>query len=279
MVPITTDTILLPDNYPAHARIWRPVETHGAVLCFHGIQSHGGWYETSGSQLAAAGFAVVMPDRRGSGANPPPRGHFASLDECIADAHCLLNETRRLTRVDRVHLVGISWGGKQAVLLAQEQPRDVASLTLIGPGLFPRVDLTTAEKLGVALALVNDRTKLFDIPLNDAGFFTANPRQIRYVEQDALKLLQVSASFLLTSRRLDKHIRRFARSEWRGPVHLMLAGQDRIIDNHRTREWFEELPSHDKTLTQYSDAHHTLEFESNPEPFFRDLTEWLVRRR
>jgi len=235
----------------------------GAVLYFHGIQSHGGWYESSGSRLAERGLTVLMPDRRGSGLNGPPRGHFDSIGQCETDTRYLLDEMLRETGSASAHVIGVSWGAKQAVLLAQQVPERVRSLTLVGPGLFPRVDLTTTEKFRVAMAMVNDRERLFEIPLNDARLFTANPAKIEYVAGDPHKLIEVSASFLLTSRRLDKRLRGFAQSPYRGPVHVLLAGQDKIIDNDRTRAWFDALPSPDRRLTVYPDAHHTLEFEAD----------------
>ncbi len=270
------EVLTLTDGYRAHARWWRPDAPAGAVLYFHGIQSHGGWYEASGSQLADKKLAILMPDRRGSGLNAPPRGHFESIAQCEADTRHLLDGLLREVGCDAAHLVGVSWGAKQAVLLAQQVPGWVRSLTLVGPGLFPRVDLTTTEKFRVAMAMVNDRQRMFEIPLNDARLFTANPARIEYVANDPHKLLEVSASFLLTSRRLDKRLRGFAQAAYRGPVHVMLAGQDRIIDNDRTRAWFETLPSPDRRLTEYPEAHHTLEFEPDPPRFFDDLTTWIA---
>lgn len=272
------DTIDLPDSYPAGVRWWRPADARGAVLYFHGIQSHGGWYEQSGSRLAEAGLAVLMPDRRGSGRNGPPRGHFESIRQCTDDMHHLLDTLLSKTGVRAAHLVGVSWGGKQAVLLAQQAAEKVRSLTLIGPGLFPRIDLTMGEKFRAAMSMINDRARLFDIPLNDARCFTANPERIRYVEEDDLKLRQVSATFLLASRRIDRAIQRFGESAYRGPIHLFLAGRDRIIDNERTRCWFRELGSPDRRITEYPDSEHTIEFETDRELFFNDLVEWIVAR-
>ncbi len=266
------------DGRRLHARRWRPDSPTGAVLYFHGIQSHGGWYESSGSQLAAGGLAVLMPDRRGSGLNAAPRGHFESIGQCEADTRHQLDVLLEETGSASAHVIGVSWGAKQAVLLAQQVPERVRSLTLVGPGLFPRVDLTTTEKFRVAMAMVNDRERLFDIPLNDASLFTANPEKIEYVAGDPHKLLEVSASFLLTSRQLDKRLRGFAQSAYRGPIHVLLAGQDKIIDNDRTRAWFAGLPSSDRLLTEYPDAHHTLEFEADPSRFFEDLTGWIAER-
>ena len=272
------ETITLPDRSAASVRWWRPAGPRGAVLYFHGIQSHGGWYEQSGEHLAAAGLAVLMPDRRGSGLNPSPRGHFESADQCMADTRQVLDVLLEETGREAGHVVGVSWGGKQAVFLAQRCPGKVKSLTLIAPGLFPRVDLTRSEKFRVAMSMINDRERMFDIPLNDPSLFTSNAERARFVEEDALKLTQVSANFLLTSRKLDKEIRGFGRSPYRGPIHLFLAGRDRIIDNETTRRWLRELPSEDRRITEYPEAEHTLEFEVDPEPFFGDMVEWIVAR-
>lgn len=247
-------------------------------MCFHGIQSHGGWYESSGSALAESGLVVLMPDRRGSGLNGPPRGHFASVRQCFEDTHYLLDRVLSETGREAAHVVGISWGGRQAVLLARRRAEQVRTLTLVAPGLFPKVDLTMTEKFRVAMSMVNARERQFDIPLCDARLFTDNPERIRYVEEDDLKLGRVTAGFLLASRRLDREIRDLRDSTYRGPIHLILAGHDRIVDNERTRQWLRELPSEDRRITEYPDACHTLEFEPDAEEFFEDLRGWIVER-
>lgn len=272
------ESLELPDGHAVHVRGWRPPASRGAVLCFHGIQSHGGWYEGSAARLADAGLTVLLPDRRGSGLNGPPRGHFDSIRQCIDDTRGLLERLLAETGRDAAHLVGISWGGRQAVLAARRWPQRVRSLTLVAPGLFPRVDLTMTEKFRVAMSLVNARERCFDIPLCDARLFTANPERIRFVENDALKLSRVTAGFLLASRRLDREIRALPDSDWRGPVHLFLAGRDRIIDNEPTRRWLRTLPSEDRQITEYPDACHTIEFEPDPREFFEDLTRWIAER-
>jgi len=62
------------------------------------------------------------------------------------------------------------------------------------------------------------------------------------------------------------------------PVLLMLAGEDRIIDNGRTRRYLERFATADKTIIEYPEAHHTLEFEPDPTPVFADLTRWVLDR-
>lgn len=272
------ESLAYSDGYRASVRWWRPPSPRGAVLYFHGIQSHGGWYEASGSALAEAGLTVLMPDRRGSGLNRVQRGHADCAGRLVDDATECLDALREASGLESAHLVGVSWGGKLCAALAEKMPRRVASISLVAPGIFPRIDLTAAEKVRVGFSLVADRQRPFDIPLNDARLFTANPERIRFVEEDRLKLTQVSASFLLASRRLDRAAARLDRSEYRGPVHLMLAGQERIIDNDRTGDWLRGLPMEDRQITLYRAAHHTIEFEPDPTEFIHDLCFWIVER-
>lgn len=272
------ETLTYSDGYHAAVRWWRPPNPRGAVLYFHGIQSHGGWYETSGSRIAEAGLTVLMPDRRGSGLNRDSRGHSPSAMRSIDDAKECLDTLRDRSGHEAAHLVGVSWGGKLCVALASTVPERVRSITLVAPGLFPRVDLPMAEKFRVALSLIADREKLYDIPLSDPRMFTANPERVAYVESDPIKLTQVSASFLVGSRRLDRYTARFAQSGYRGAIHLMLAGQDRIIDSDRTGDWLRGLPNEDRQITLYREHHHTLEFEPDPSQFLSDLVNWIVER-
>lgn len=274
----TIESITLSDGYQAAARWLCPPDPRGAVLYFHGIQSHGGWYEQSAAHLAEQRLAVLMPDRRGSGKNQSQRGHVDSVDRCVQDGIDALLALQQRTGFSTVHLVGVSWGGRLAVALADAEPDRVRSISLVAPGLFPKIDISTGEKFRVALSMMNDRSRLFDIPLNEARLFTSNPRRIAFVDSDPLKLTQVSASFLLATRRLDRPIRHFAQSAWKGGLHLFLAGKDGIIENELTRQWFNALPPADKQLSEFADAEHTLEFEPDPDPFFRGLVDWIAAR-
>ena len=94
------------DGYPLHVRIWpAEAEPHGRVVVLHGVQSHGGWYHGLGRSLAAAGYTVSFPDRRGSGANALDRGH---------------TRTARRLNLDLAEWLRAVRGGRDAVLVSAE---------------------------------------------------------------------------------------------------------------------------------------------------------------
>src|SRR5436190_24333974 len=74
------------DRYECQYRHYAPAGPPRAdVVCLHGIQSHGGWYEHSCNRLRAAGFAVWFLDRRGSGLNHEARGDAPSFGRLVDD--------------------------------------------------------------------------------------------------------------------------------------------------------------------------------------------------
>ena len=269
------EPIELSDGYRVHARWWLPDSPIGAVLYLHGIESHGGWFEASASRLAATGFAVLLPDRRGSGANRRDRGHARSAGRLLADVaeHIALLESRVSGRA--VHLLGVRGGGKLAAAYAARGLGQIGSLTLIAPGLFPQVDLPTAEKLRVGLAAVFASRRQFAIPLEDPSLVTGNPERITFIGTDSLRLRSATGGLLLASWQLDRLARRLAGRRMDVPVHLFLAEHDRIIHNEPTRAFVRSLADADRVITEYRGASHTLEFEPDPEPFLADLLRWL----
>jgi alpha-beta hydrolase superfamily lysophospholipase len=275
--PFALGTFKASDGYELVYRAYPAKAPQRAqVVIIHGIQSHAGWYEGSCRALAQAGCSVSFLDRRGSGANQSQRGDSPGYRRLVDD----LAEFIKLTRSQNpetapLHLVAISWGGKLAVALTERHPGLIDDLVLITPGFFPRVAPSLREKLRIAWARVTKPTKCFPIPLNDPELFTSNPRWLEYLRRDEHSLHEATARFLVSSVHLDrqmKHASRFVHM----PTLLLLAGEDRIIDNVRTQRFAETFPSTDRQVIEYPGRAHTLEFEE-PCRLELDLIDWVMR--
>lgn len=271
------------DGYRMRYRHYPPVNgagPRGYVVALHGIQSHSGWYGHSSSRLRAAGYDVRFLDRRGSGLNPHERGHAAAAERLINDVAQFLAEVRhernRMAPLAPVVLLGISWGGKLAVVTAARRPELIDGLALLYPGICPHVRPRWhhAAVIGACQAL-GQAHRLVEIPLNDPELFTAEPQWREFIRGDELALHRATVSFLKSSLDLDRLAAEAGR-RIRCPVLLMLAGRDRIIDNAATRRYFASIPAADKQLLEYPDAEHTLEFEPNRDRIIGDLVEWLA---
>jgi acylglycerol lipase len=285
LIEPSIQTFQASDGYPFQVKTWPAQERErprGRVVVLHGVQSHGDWYPNLGQNLAKSGFEAIFPDRRGSGANQQDRGHTPSSNRLIADIADLLRALRGQDRDQAkagepavpTALAGISWGGKLVVLTAGRHPDLVDALALICPGLEPRVGVSGRERLRIALAFFLNRRKRFPIPLADPALFTANPEKQAYIANDPLSLRQATAALLAASTFLDRKVQRIP-SKVQQPALLMLAGQDRIVDNPRTLAYFKRLASENRRVIEYPEAHHTLEFEHDPDRYALDLITWL----
>jgi alpha-beta hydrolase superfamily lysophospholipase len=272
--PFTLETFTAGDGYRWRYRRYPPAGTPRAhVVCIHGIQSHGGWYVHSCTRLAAAGFAVSFLDRRGSGLNDEARGDAPGFRRLLDDLAEFLRPLREQEKLP-VFLVAISWGGKLGTALQRRHPGLVEGLALLCPGFFSQVRPSLGQRLKIVWSRLVAPRRLFDVPLSDPELFTANPRWQQFLRDDPLALRQATARLLIESVRLDGYLR-FVPGYVTAPVLLLLAGKDRIIKNEPTRRFVERFATVDRTVIEYPEAHHTLEFEENPERFLDDLSRWL----
>ncbi|MER3415639.1 MAG: lysophospholipase [Gemmataceae bacterium] len=265
------------DGYCLCYRHYAPVGSAWVrVVCLHGIQSHSGWYDYSSRRLAAAGCDVYYLDRRGSGLNFAARGDAPGMRRLLLDVAEFIGARQAEVKLPVV-VCACSWGGKLGAALCRFRPGIADGLVLICPGFFPRVRPSLVQRLAIVAASLLAPGRRFTIPLTDPALFTAVPRWQEYIARDPLALHRATARFLRTSFLLDRDVRRVPRYVT-VPTLLLLAGQDRIVHNDRTAQFVRSFASADTTIHVLPHAHHTLEFEPDPEVFIAVLLDWLRKR-
>jgi proline iminopeptidase len=86
-------------------------------------------YLLPGFDALAGGRELIYYDQRGGGQSPVGRDVPVGWREQVAD----LEELRRQWELERLTLVGYSWGGLLALLYAAEHPERIARLALVSP--------------------------------------------------------------------------------------------------------------------------------------------------
>jgi acylglycerol lipase len=256
-------------------RAWRSAVTpaFARVVFLHGITSHGGWYDESAEFLAGAGCDVAFLDRRGSGLNGEQMGDVENWQTLVDDVAAYANS--QLEPLTPTILCGISWGGKLAAAVARRHPGLFAGVAFICPGLYSPFMPGLAKKLLLARrAPARLKQRRFRVPLREPALFTEIPEWQSFIARDPLALRTITWRFAQEDRKLTRYAREAA-TFLHLPTLLMLAGQDRIVDNRRTRDYFGRMPGHRKMLIEYTGAAHTLEFEPNPTQYFADLAGWV----
>ena len=278
--PPRRETLRLTDGYQTSAYVHDPVGDSNRlpIVYLHGIQSHPGWFVGSAGYLAGLGYPVFQITRRGSGANGLNRGHAESPEQLLDDVAVGVQFARERTGADRVHLLGVSWGGKLAVCYALDPVRQgqLASLTMIAPGIVSRVDLSPMAKIAVALSVLFTPRREFEIPLNDVAMFTNNPVMWGYLTKDSHRLHHATARFFYSSRNLGRMLRNAPAGCLQLPTTLIPASKDRIINNPETERVISPLAGNTLSVKRVVGC-HTLEFEPDTRDFLKALTEALGR--
>lgn len=248
-----------------------------ALVYFHGIESHCGWFDHAARLLQEQGFDLFCLDRRGSGINREnrdlPSGHADSMDLLFADIDAFVLPLA--TRYQQVILVGLSWGGKLATAYSLERPGTAAGLVLITPGIRALVDVSTATKLQIFAASSLFPQTRFPTPI-EPEMFTTTPRYLAYIQDDPLRLTEATARFFMVSHGLDGYVDEHV-PENRAPVLLFLAGRDRIIDNAGVIEVLERGAQDSLKIVEYPDQTHSIQFDA-PARMVDDMVRWLDHR-
>jgi alpha-beta hydrolase superfamily lysophospholipase len=261
------------DGRQLAVRVWHAtIPPQGRVVFLHGITSHGGWYNRSCQHLAAAGFDVHFLDRRGSGLNIDQPGDVDRWQTWLDDVRTYLERDRD---AQPTVLCGISWGGKLAAAVARRDPALIRGLGLVCPGLYSPHEPGFIKRMILACPAPSRlQQRRVPIPLRSPTLYTESPEWQEFIARDPLALREVTFRFA----REDRALTRFARQAapfLKMPLLLVLVGRDRIVNNRRTRAFFFRTTTAQRTLLEYPNAAHTLEFEPDPRPYFQDLADWI----
>ena len=257
-------------------RYWQGGSSH-VLIYLHGIQSHSGWLVDSGKKLAQKGFTVYAPDRRGSGLSEFPVGDIESYQVYLQDLRSFFSFVRQREPYKKIHLMGLCWGARLCLPLCVDKEKEISSVILLSPGLFPRVDYSFFKKIEIGWNYFIHPKKKFSLPLKDS-FFTQNPIYLKFIEEDPLGLRRVSARFLIETLKLNQLARKVL-PQVHQPIYLLLAGQDKIVDTEKTIAQFQKNQHLNLCIKLYPGWEHTLEFEPAAERFYDDLAHWLQEQR
>ncbi len=122
-----------------HVHDWGPAAGR-PLFCLHGVTSWGGRFRRLAEERLGA-FHVFAPDLRGHGVSDwePPWNLGTHTDDLV--------DTIDALHLERVDVVGHSFGGRLALELAARRPERVRSLVLLDPAVWvpPPVALERAE--------------------------------------------------------------------------------------------------------------------------------------
>ena len=260
------------DQYKIHYRQWGAAEGEDALLILHGGMSHSGWQAPLAIELRSVmpDLTIFAADRRGCGLNDQ-RGDLGSVHSVIEDVTQHIKFLK--TSFKRVHLAGWCQGAQYATVAASRIPDALSTLILMTPGFFWnerfRSVLSITEQVILEMISVfklqPDRDHAcIPVPM-EATDFTLKDEWLDFIEKDDLKTTLLN----LKSARIMDEIQEmswFAMLGNRIPALVILALQDRIVDNRKVMQFIDPLFSGKPENRVISvNSGHAIQFEQAKE--------------
>ena len=135
-----------------------------ALLCLHGGPGSTHHYFEPLEQLAVQGRRVVVYDQLGCGSSDRPDDlELWTLELFLAE----VGTVRDVLDLERIHLLGSSWGSMLAIEYTLTNPAGLVSLTLNSPPTA--AETWTAEARRLRDQLPEDVRRGFELPAGDPG--------------------------------------------------------------------------------------------------------------
>jgi acylglycerol lipase len=257
---------------------WRPDDDkpRALIIALHGLGGHGGDMRNIGEFLAERGLAVFAPDLRGFGHYSGTKGHVMNFDEYIEDIENLVMQVKDTYLNKITYIFGASLGGLNAIRYVVKYPRTVDGLLLECPAVSQKLDVGAGKQfVGKILSALN--VKRYVVTGVEYENVSRNPENIKKLQTDPLRVNMVTPRFGIEALRATKDAFRSAKGIIL-PVLLQQAGDDKLVFPEKSKEFFENLGSADKTWYLYDGLYHQLHEEPEKDKVLGDLYSWLDKR-
>lgn len=227
---------------------WENPKSSNSPLCLivHGMAEYGLRYKRFVQDMESTNWSFAAYDMRGHGSSDGKRMRMASMEEPLDDLRSVLqsligrNEKKR-----RIVLLGHSFGGLVAALYADKYPDELSGLILSSPALgmyflFPFMDKFIEFLHFLVPSVVIPKPvqpqKLSHDPQIQSDY-VSDPKIYKFVGVDFLY------SMLKGIKYAENNIRRLG-----VPLLMVLAGDDKIVDNRKNVAFFNGLEDKDKEI-------------------------------
>ena len=215
-------------------------------------------------------IAVYGLDRRGSGINTRTFGRFK---DWVCDINMLIKIARKQYPCAKIHLISVCFGAKLATVCAIQQVERFDSLIYLSPGLSVKVKPTVSEKIKIGLSLFPGLSFNVQTPIRVDKMFTDSPDALYYLYNDKLRTFAPRASDFLQARKIDSYILKNS-DKVKIPSLVLLAGNDQIVDNAKTKMAFQRFDQKPKII-EYLNSEHVIFFGHEKNQLTTDIVDFL----
>jgi len=251
-------------------------EIKAYLMAMHGWGTHSDRMAVPAKYFIEKGFAVYSFDLRGHWRNAGDlKGHVKSLNHIQQDIQIFFDLIKKEAGEKKVFLIGHSFGGALSLIYAIEHP-ELPGVLVSSPELGLSLKLNLTQKIAKAIfpLLVKIAPKAqvaIELVQED---LTSDPEILKEHIEDQEKLVVITTTTYGVMEKGMKYPLKNA-NKLKVPCLIMQAGNDKIIDLEKTKEFYEKLEIEDKKFISYEGFLHELWNEKERHKVFKDMEEWL----
>ena len=254
-----------------------PPETgpRAALIALHGLGDHSGLYPMVGEALGPRGIAVYLPDLRGNGRSPGPRGHIDAWADLREDLRRLVQRTGAEAPGLPLFLLGNSLGGLVVLDYALHHPAGLRGVIAVAPPLGALGVPAPLLALGRILSRVWPRFSL-ETGMDLSGL-SRDPSVAAEILADPLfhrrGTARLSTEVTATIERVQR-----AAPTFPTPVLVVHGSADRMVPPEGSRRFVARVGHPDATWLEIAGGYHALLADLDHERVLAAIGDWILAR-
>ena len=253
-------------------------EIRAFLIAIHGWGTHSDRMKIPAEYFTEKGYVIYSFDLRGHWRNISDLpGDIDSMDHIQKDIILFMDLVRETANEKKIFIMGHSFGGLISLIFAINHP-GLPGVLVSSPLLNVFTKLSIGKKVIKTVSKTIAKlapNKVLD-NLIDQNQLTSDLKILREHIADKQKLNVITAKSASEIEKSSKWTLENAENLI-CPILVMQAGNDKIVDKAKTKEFFDQIKSEDKTYKEYSGFLHELWNEKGRAQVYQDMFIWLEK--
>jgi alpha-beta hydrolase superfamily lysophospholipase len=253
---------------------WKQENPKGSLVIAHGFAEHSESYERLAQGISPLGLDIYAFDFRGHGRSPGPRGYVDNFDLYVSDLTTFVEYLEAESVTAPKFLLGHSMGGLvvlRYLLDADHHPFRKVILSSPFLGLKMAVSPLKEKAAHLLHRWLPQVTLPHGIRLED---LSRDEQVVQEYKKDYLRHDKIAPSTFIGMKECMDYVMSHA-SSIIDPLFFQVAGDDKVVDLEKTKEFFQQLPSIQKKMIVYKNSYHEVYNDLNRHEVYADLINFL----
>ena len=241
-----------------------------SIIAFHGLGTHSDRLKIPAEFFTEKGYEIYAFDLRGHWRNIIEiPGHIDSMEAIQKDIVLFMGVIKEKSKDKKIFVMGQSLGGLIALVYAITHPA-IAGVIASSPLLGLKMNITGAKKVE---KIVSGQMKTIELAI-EQNKMTSDVKLLRKRIGDKNNLKQIT---MKTYSEIEDAMKWALKNASRliCPVLINQGAEDKFADIGKTKKFFKNIRSSDKTYKEYESFVHELWHDKGRAEVYRDMFIWF----